>query len=137
VERRHTTLGRRGFTHAIAAAARTLAADLRLDLIVALTTTGRTARILSQLRPPALVLACTEDEGLARRLALYWGVRPFVTRFRPHTEAMIKVLDRELIRRGLARPGAAVVVVGSVPIIAQGQTNFVQLHRLGGAGAAG
>ena len=137
MERRHMNLGRRGFAYAIAAAARTLVADLRLDLIVALTTTGRTARILSQLRPPALVLACTEDEGLARRLALYWGVRPFVTRFRPHTEAMIQVLDRELIRRGLARPGAAVAIVGSVPIVARGQTNFVQLHRLGHAGAAG
>ncbi|HYM90417.1 MAG TPA: pyruvate kinase [bacterium] len=128
---------RRGFAHAIAAATRTLAADLRLDLIVALTATGRTAQILSQLRPPVLVLACTEDEGLARRLALYWGVRPFVTRFRPHTEAMIRFLDRELVRRGLARPGAAVAIVGSVPIIARGRTNFVQLHRVGQAGPAG
>ncbi len=123
--------GRRGFAHAVATATRALAADLRLDLVVALTTTGHTARILSQLRPPVLVLACTEDERVARALSLYWGVRPLIARFRPNTEAMIRFLDGELVRRGLARAGDAVAIVGSVPIIARGHTNFLQLHRVG------
>jgi len=121
----------RSFPHAIAVATRALAADLQLDLVVALTTTGRTARLLSQLRPPVPVLACTPDEHAARLLNLYWGVRTLVTPFQPHTEGMIRLLDRELIRRDLARSGDSVVIVGSMPITARGRTNFVQLHRLG------
>jgi len=128
---RHSS--RPNFAQAIAAAARALAARLDMDLVVALTTTGRTARLLSQLRPTAPVLACTDDEHTARLLTLYWGVRPFVTTFPPHTEAMIRSLDHTLVSRGFARPGDSIVIVGSVPIVARGRTNFIQLHRLGRA----
>jgi pyruvate kinase len=123
--------------HAIAAAAQVLAGDLRVDMIVALTTTGRTACLLSQLKPQAPILACTEDERVARLLNLYWGVRAVIVPFQPTTEAMIRFLDRELVRRRLARPGAPIAIVGSVPLIARGRTNFVQVHRVGRVRAQG
>jgi pyruvate kinase len=126
---------RPSFLHAIATAARALAADLAMDMVVALTTTGRTARLLSQMRPPVPVLACTEAERVARLLSLYWGVRPLLTRFQPTMGAMVRSLDRELVRQGVARAGDALVVVGSVPIVARGRTNFIQLHRVGRSGA--
>ena len=116
--------------HAIGAAAEALAEDLPVAMIIALTTTGRSARLLSQLRPPAPVLACTEDEGVARRLSLYWGVRSLVIPFQQTTEAMIRFLDRDLVRRRFVRPGDVVAIVGSVPIAARGRTNFVQVHRV-------
>jgi len=116
--------------HAIGAAAETLAEDLPVAMIIALTTTGGTAQLLSQLRPPAPVLACTEDERVARRLSLYWGVRSLVIPFQQTTEAMIRFLDRELVTRRFVRPGDVVAIVGSVPIVARGRTNFVQVHRV-------
>lgn len=122
--------------HAIGAAARTLVGDLRVDMLVVLTTTGRSARLLSHLRPPAPVLACTEDDRVARLLSLYWGVHALVTPFQRTTEAMIRFLDRELVRRRLARPGDLLVIVGSVPLIARGRTNFVQVHRVAQDGRA-
>lgn len=117
-------------THAIGAAAQALAGDMRVDMIVALTTTGRTACLLSQLRPQAPILAVTEEERVARLLSLYWGVRALILPFQPTTEAMIRFLDRELVQRRVARPGAPIVIVGSVPLIARGRTNFVQIHRV-------
>jgi pyruvate kinase len=121
---------RPGVAYAIGAASQALTEDLAVALVIALTTTGRTARLLSQRRLSAPVLACTEDERVARSLALWWGVTPIVVPFQRATEAMIRYLDRELVRRRLARTGDAVVVVGSVPLIARGRTNFVQVHRL-------
>jgi pyruvate kinase len=121
---------RADFPHAIAAAARALAADPRMTLAVALTATGRTARLLSQLRPRAPVLACTEDERVARLLSLYWGVRPLVTSLRGGGETAVGALDRELVRRGLARPGDAIVIIASAPEIARGRPTFIQLHRV-------
>jgi len=115
---------------AIGAATQALSADVPVSLVVALTTTGRTARLLSQRRLPAPVLACTEDERVARTLSLWWGVVPLLVPFQATTEAMIDYLDRELVSRRLARPGDPVVVVGSVPVIARGRTNFLQVHRL-------
>ena len=114
----------------IAASARTIADDCRVHMIVVLTTTGRAARAVSRLRPSVPILACTEDERVARRLSLSWGIRPLVVPFQANTEAMIRALDREIVQRGLARAGDAVVVMGSVPIVARGRTNFVQHHRV-------
>jgi pyruvate kinase len=128
-------LARPSVPYAIGAATQALTEDLAVVLVVAITTTGRTARLLSQRRLTAPVLACTEDEGVARSLALWWGVAPLVVPFQPTTEAMIGLLDREIVRRRLARKGDAVVVVGSVPVIGRGRTNFVQVHRLGFARA--
>jgi pyruvate kinase len=125
-----TTGGRRTVPAAISAATQALTEDLAVAVVVALTTTGRTAELLSQRRLPAPVLACTEDERLARLLSLWWGVAPLLVPFQPTTEAMIAFLDRELVRRQLARPGDPVVVVGSVPVSARGRTNFVQVHRI-------
>jgi pyruvate kinase len=122
---------RPNFARAITAATRAMASDLRMNVVVALTTTGRTARLLSQLRPPSLVLAVTEDERVARLLSLYWGVRPVMVSFLERTETMMRALDRELLRRRLAVAGDAIAVVGAVPAISHGQTNFVQLHRVG------
>jgi pyruvate kinase len=67
-------------------------------------------------------------------LSLSWGVRTLVVPFQRTAEAMVRLLDRELVRRRLARPGDALVIVGSVPIVARGRTNFVQLHRVPRAG---
>ena len=127
---------RPGVPTAISAATQSLTEDLAVALVVAITTTGRTARLLSQRRLAAPVLACTEDEQVARSLALWWGVTPLLIPFQATTEAMIGLLDRELVRRRLARSGDAVVVVGSVPLIARGRTNFVQVHRVGSREAA-
>jgi pyruvate kinase len=122
---------RPGVPYAIAAATQALTEDLDVALVAALTTTGRTARLLSQRRLRALVLACTEDERVARSLALWWGVAPLLVPFQRSTEAMLGYLDRELVRRRLGRLGEPVIVVGSMPLIARGRTNFAQVHRLG------
>jgi pyruvate kinase len=131
---RFTGHGRRSvpphLLHAIGAAVQSMAEDLRVSLIVVLTTTGRSASLISQLRPASPILACTEDELAARRLSLSWGVHPIVTAFQRTTEAMISFLDRELVRRRLVRPGDGLIIVGSVPLIARGRTNFVQVHRV-------
>ena len=102
-----------------------------MTMIVALTAAGRTARLLSQLRPQPPVLACTEDERVARLLSLYWGVRPLVISLRGDRETTIGVLDRELLRRGLARSGDAVTIISSAPKVARGRATFIQLHRVG------
>ena len=130
-------LSRPSVPYAIGAATQALTEDLDVVLVVAITTTGRTARLLSQRRLTAPVLACLEDEGVARSLALWWGVTPLLVPFQTTTEAMIGFLDREIVRRRLARAGDPVVVVGSVPVIGRGRTNFVQVHRLGSAQTRG
>jgi pyruvate kinase len=64
----------------ISQAARSLAEDLEVRVIVGLTRTGRTAQLLSRNRPPVPIVALTPDDRVGRQLALWWGVLPLPVR---------------------------------------------------------
>ena len=115
---------------AVAQAARVLARDLGSQAVVVLTHSGMTARLVSRSRPPAPIIALTPKAGLARQLALWWGVTPLVMEFPPDTETALVHMERTLVQKGLARTGDDVVVVGSTPFTSRGPTNFVKVHRV-------
>ena len=116
-----------GSRHGVAMceAAVTLASSGQADAIVALTREGRTARLLSMLRPPAAVLAMTEDESVARRLALSWGVAPVVAHGTT-LSAFEAVLRGEC---GLAA-GAIVVFISLSPDLTREDANFLNVQRI-------
>jgi pyruvate kinase len=60
----------------VSRAASFLANQLGARAIVTPTRSGRTPLYVSRSRPDMMILAPTEDERAARRMALYWGVMP-------------------------------------------------------------
>ena len=127
------TDAQRGTARAVARAAAATAREIVARAIVVLTSTGRTAELLSKERPSTPLIAFTESAQIARRLALWWGITCYATAFREDTDAMILHLESELMRRRLASPGEIIVLVGSAPIVARGRTNFLKVHRVRGA----
>jgi len=121
-------------THAMAVcdAAVTLVRDIDVDAIAAYTRSGRTARLLSKLRPPAPIFAMTEREVVARRLALWRGVVPLAIKKEGRGEETFSHINRELQARGLVDPDALVVVVGTAPQGPPGHTNFIRLLHIAG-----
>src|SRR5262249_37270263 len=61
---------------AVARATAQLARDLNVRTIVVISRTGATARIMSDARPSAPILAIATDAGICRRMNLLWGVLP-------------------------------------------------------------
>lgn len=59
-------------------AAVSTAANVGAKCIVTPTTSGRTARLISNLRPQVPIYAVTHDEAIVRRMQLYWGVVPML-----------------------------------------------------------
>ncbi len=116
--------------NAVARAACELARELRVRAIVVITRTGRTAELLSKHRPQVPLIAFTEQETTARRLALWWGVDCYATTFEPNTDAMIAHVETELARRRVVASGDGIVLVGSAPMIVRGRTNFVKVHHV-------
>ena len=57
----------------------TLASTGQADAIVAVTREGKTARLLSALRPAAPIFAATPPRRGRRHPRLFWGVTPIVT----------------------------------------------------------
>jgi pyruvate kinase len=111
---------------ALAEAAVTLAATSHAAAIVAVTSEGKTARLISAMRPPAPILAAAPDATVAGRLALLWGVAPFVT-----AEREVERLKPDLLARGLVRPGSLVVFINVSREQVRPDANFLHLCRLG------
>ena len=110
---------------AMCEAAVTLATSGQAEAIVALTRFGKTAQLLSSLRPRASILAVTPSDAVARRLKLYWGVRPIVCEFQD-----LRALEAP-IRKALDLSAHAVVVfINITPDLSRPDANFLNVQQL-------
>lgn len=116
-------------TQALCEAAVTLARAGLAQSIVAVTRSGRTARMLSALRPSAPIHAITGRVEVARRLSLHRGVVPLVGEL---GDGMIPVdvIAHHLIASGTFASGATVVMVSVDPDLTRGDSNYLNLIRL-------
>jgi pyruvate kinase len=109
---------------ALCEAAVTLANTSRADAIVAVTREGKTARLLSGLRPAAPIVAVTPTAEVAARLALYRGVVPYQS-----AERDVERLQQELVECRLADAGGVLVFVNITPDLTRLDANFIDLQR--------
>jgi pyruvate kinase len=110
---------------AMCEAAVTLAATGQAEAIVALTHYGKTAQLLSSLRPRASILAVTPSDRVARRLRLYWGVRPCVSDVQD-----MRALEPTLQGAMSLSPRAVVVFINISPDLSRPDANFLNVQRL-------
>jgi pyruvate kinase len=111
---------------ALCEAAVTLATTGRADAIVAVTRAGKTAKLLSSLRPDTRVLAATESESVARVLALYRGITPVFTPVRE-----LEALERMLIDQRFVAAGSVVVFISVSPDMSRLDANYVNVQKIG------
>jgi pyruvate kinase len=112
---------------AMCEAAVTLASTGQAEAIVAVTRAGKTAQLLSSLRPRATILAVTPSGPVARRLTLAWGVRPVVSDL--DDLAALEAPIREAVRLS---PRAVVVFINISPDLSRPDANFLNVQRLAG-----
>ncbi|MBI3240726.1 MAG: pyruvate kinase [Chloroflexi bacterium] len=116
---------------AIARAARELARDRDVKAIAVFTRTGRSASILSKERPTVPVLAFTPEPETYPRLAMLWGVQPYLVPTATSVEEMILDVEQALIHETGLSAGQQVVLIAGLPIGHMGPANIVLLHTVG------
>jgi pyruvate kinase len=103
----------RPITEAVTRGAISAAEYLQADLIVVATVTGRTALALSRHRGHVPILAITDREEIARRMCLYWGVTPILSKqVRTSAEALMQIVLQWGRQHDMLRSGSKVVIVG-------------------------
>jgi pyruvate kinase len=115
---------------AICDAAVTLAAHAQAVAIVAITRGGKTARVLSALRPSVAIYAATDEGRVSQRLALSWGVVPVTTDLTGDLNAAASRIGQELVERGAIPRTSPIVLVSVTPDLAPGPSNFLKLQRV-------
>ncbi|GIW13679.1 MAG: pyruvate kinase [Tepidiforma sp.] len=115
------------------AARRIVESDPNMRGIACFTRSGYSALLMSKVHPDAPIFGVTHAETVYRRLALARGVVPVMSAAVLTTDELLRALDRALLDGGHVEEGDEVVVVASLPVRAQGTTNFLKLHRVGDA----
>jgi len=97
--------------------------------IVAITREGQTAKLLSAIRPQALIVGVTDKPEVARCLSLWHGVMPMVGDLEGDIETVITRLVDLAVKRAQAPDNATMVVVNTSVDLDRGASNFVRIRR--------
>lgn len=118
----------RTVTNAIGENTVALAHDLGAKLIITLTSSGYSARMVARHRPMIPLLAVTIEERIRRRLALVWGVTSVAVQEHQDGELMVREALEAARNLGMAAPGDRVVLTAGVPTGITGATNMLQVR---------
>ncbi len=118
-------------TNAISHATCTTAMDLKAKAIVAVTMSGRTARLISRFRPACPIIATTVSKRSYQQLALSWGVYPYMVKQVDSTDEMFDMGLVKALESGAVKNGDIVVITGGTPIGVSGTTNTLKVVNIG------
>lgn len=96
-------------TEAVSQAAVNMSAHLKAAAIISLTETGFTSRLISKYRPEIPILAITSSTAVARKLAMNWGVFPFLYTGEPKDRARLDFAISRARTLGYLKTGDIVV----------------------------
>ncbi|MBR5303829.1 MAG: pyruvate kinase [Candidatus Gastranaerophilales bacterium] len=117
---------------AIANAAIEMAQDLDAKAILAFTHTGYTPRLLAKLRSSVPIIVISDKESTCRRLNLYWGIKPHYREWDCVIDSyMLSKIDEFLYTNTDLKDDDRIIIVGSIPKLISGRTNFIRVHRIG------
>jgi pyruvate kinase len=119
---------------AIAASACLSAKKLNANAIVCLTTSGKTATLISRYRPRARIIAVTHLQHTLNRLELVWGIQTIVVDPYKSTDEAILKTEELLIKYGLVKAGDRVILTMGMPVLERGTTNSLRVYTVKGEG---
>ncbi len=106
-----------------------LATKLNSNGILALTTSGTSARIMSRYRPDVDILAVTHNDRIARKMTLVWGVAPAFSVKKNKLENMLSEVMQEGLNRGVIKKENTYILTAGDPVGVAGSTNNIRILK--------
>merc|ERR1711920_1088213 len=119
--------GQMSAVEAVCSSAVKCTVDSNCPLIVALTETGSTARLIAKYRPKAPILAITASESTVRQLLCVRGVIPMLTASFVGTDSVIEKAIKRAKADGIVKAGDFVVAVHGQKEECPGQSNLMKM----------
>lgn len=118
-------------TFYISFAARELAHDRNVAAVAVFTKTGRTAMLMSKIRPRTPILAFTPEPVTFSRMAMFWGVKPYLVSHATTIREMVRDVDNVMRTTESVLPGQQVVLICGFPVDEVRPSNLALLHTVG------
>lgn len=117
--------------NAIGHAACTTAKDIKAKAIIAVTTSGYTAEMMSKYKPTEKIIAATPVEKTYHQQSLTRGVFPVLTDFSNDWDALMVEAAQEAEKCGFVEKGDTVVFSAGMPLQVSGTTNLIMVKVIG------
>eukprot|EP00005_Dracoamoeba_jomungandri_P007127 CAMPEP_0174276540 /NCGR_PEP_ID=MMETSP0439-20130205/60446_1 /TAXON_ID=0 /ORGANISM="Stereomyxa ramosa, Strain Chinc5" /LENGTH=502 /DNA_ID=CAMNT_0015368783 /DNA_START=865 /DNA_END=2373 /DNA_ORIENTATION=+ len=101
--------------------------DISAKVIICLTDSGNTARLVSKYRPASLIIAVTSSPRTSRQLLISRACVPYLVPSMKGTEGIVAEAAAYAERLGLLRPGDRFVVTSGLIESESGSTNIMQV----------
>tara|TARA_B100000941_G_scaffold271038_1_gene229444 strand:+ start:1022 stop:2431 length:1410 start_codon:yes stop_codon:yes gene_type:complete len=112
----------------IAHAVFTLVNDMKINHIVVMTETGKTAKQMALYRPDATIYALCPNWNICRELNLIWGIIPILVEDINSTDQMLNYSSIVLKKLKFLREGDEYILTAGVPVGVSGTTNMLKIH---------
>ena len=106
-----------------------IANDMNINLILSLTHSGSTARMIARYKPSASIIALTPVEKTYRRLSIIWGVTPNMISQYSTSDDIPSVSAKFIDENNILSNGDKYVVTGGVPVGVAGSTNYLFVQK--------
>lgn len=124
-------------TDSISFATCSTATNINAKAIITVTTSGKTARMLSRFKPSCPIIAVTPKEKVCRQLQLLFGVQPVLSSQQNSTDELIMDAISSAVGTGLVEAGDMTVITAGLPIGLSGTTNLLKVQVVGDIAAHG
>ncbi len=121
---------RSAVTHAIAKSVSSIQSDIEAKAIFAFTSSGFTARLISNLFPPQRVIALTYNKRVLTKLTLLRSVYPIFVKKPSSFRLMVNTVERVSRKFELSQKKDKVVIAGGLPFDSNADTNFMMIHEI-------
>lgn len=126
----HYEMDSKDYSNAIGHAACTTAKDLKAKLILAITISGHTARMMSKFKPKQPIIAATPGKKVFHQLALTWGVHPLLTQYEDNWDILINQAFDGIKQISAAKSGDTIVLSAGMPLQIAGKTNLIRVETI-------
>ena len=117
------------FAEAISYSACRTSNVLNAKAIVAATTTGSTAKLISKYRPKCPIIAITPNEYVLRKLSLTFGIIPLLCKTFETTDDIISEARKVAKNSSCANEGDDILIAAGVPTSHTGGTNMLKIEK--------
>ena len=116
---------------AIAISSMSIARNMNIKAIIALTESGSTALMMSRIRSDIPIYAFTRNEYTQRRVSLYRGVTSYPYKFIANTfSEVLSEVSKELLQSEMVRAGDLVLITSGSPLKVEGFTNSLRIIEI-------